>query len=66
MQESNSEGDGENSNAIIYSLMETTKANNLRLDDYLLHLLSVLPERAEQSIDFEVDDLLSWSEKMRS
>ena len=43
--------------AIIYSLMETAKANNLRLDDYLLHLLSILPERAEQSKDFEVDDL---------
>ena len=46
--------------------METAKANNLRLDDYLLHLLSILPERAEQSKDFEVDDLLPWSEEMRS
>ena len=46
--------------------METAKANSLRLDDYLLHLLSILPERAEQSKDFEVDDLLPWSEEMRS
>ena len=57
---------GAEASAIIYSLMETAKANNLRLDDYLLHLLSVLPERAEQSKDFEVDDLLPWSEEMRS
>lgn len=50
----------------IYSFMETTKANNLRLDDYLLHLLSVLPERTEQSKDFEIDNLLPWSEEMKS
>ena len=46
--------------------METAKANSLRLDDYLLHLLSTLPERAEQSRDFEIDDLLPWSEEMKS
>ena len=53
-------------NSIIYSLMETAKANSLRLDDYLLHLLSILPERAERNKDFEVDDLLPWSEEMKS
>ena len=57
---------GAEASAIIYSLMETAKANNLRLDDYLLHLLSVLPERAEQRKDFEIDDLLPWSEEMKS
>ena len=43
--------------------METAKANSLRLDDYLL---SVLPERTEQRKDFEIDDLLLWSEEMKS
>ena len=57
---------GAEASAIIYSLMETTKANNLRLDDYLLHLLSILPQRAEQNKDFEMDDLLPWSEEMKS
>ena len=52
--------------AIIYSLMETAKANSLRLDDYLLHLLSILPQRAEQNKDFEMDDLLPWSGEMKS
>ena len=52
--------------AIIYSLMETAKANNLRLDDYLLHLLSIMSERAEQSKDFKIDDLLSGSKEMKS
>lgn len=57
---------GAKASAIIYSLMETAKANRLRLDDYLLHLLSILPERAERNKDFEVDDLLPWSEEMKS
>ena len=57
---------GAEASAIIYSLMETAKANNLRLDDYLLHLLSIMPERAEQNKDFEMDDLLPWSEEMKS
>ena len=46
--------------------MKTAKANSLRLEDDLLHLLSILPERAERNKDFEVDDLLPWSEKMKS
>ena len=57
---------GAEASAIIYSLMETAKANSLRLDDYLLHLLSILPQRAEQNKDFEIDDLLPWSEEMKS
>ena len=60
---------GAEASAIIYSLMETAKANSLRLDNYLfhlLHLLSVLPERAEQRKDFEIDDLFPWSEEMKS
>ena len=58
--------EGAEASAIIYSLMETAKANSLRLDDYLLHLLSIMPERAEQNKDFEMDDLLPWSEEMKS
>ena len=38
---------GAEASAIIYSLMETAKANSLRPDDDLLHLLNILPERAE-------------------
>lgn len=49
---------GAEASAIIYSLMETAKANNLRLDDYLLYLLNILPERTEQSKDIKVDALL--------
>ncbi len=41
-------------------------ANSLRLDDYLLHLLSVLPECAEKSKSLDIDDLLPCSEKMKT
>ena len=57
---------GAEASAIIYSLIETAKANSLRLDDYLFHLLSTLPERAVQRKNFEIDDLLPWSEEMKS
>lgn len=46
--------------------METSKANNLRLYDYLLYQLSALPVRAELMKDFEIDDLLPGSEEMKS
>ena len=49
---------------INYPVMQSV--NSLRLDDYLLHLLSILPDRAERNKDFEVDDLLPWSEEMKS
>lgn len=42
------------------------KASSLRLSDYLLHLLSILPEYTERRKDFEADDLLPWSEEMKS
>ena len=49
---------------INYPVMQSV--NSLRLDDYLLHMLSILSERAERNKDFEVDDLLPWSEEMKS
>ena len=32
----------------------------------MVPVLSILPERAERNKDFEVDDLLPWSEEMKS
>ena len=51
--------------AVIYSLMETAKANGLRLEDYILHLLSALPEHFEADPDADIDDLLPWSDDIR-
>ena len=53
--------EGAKASAVIYSLMETAKANNLRLEDYILHLLSVLPDRLEVDPDASIDDLLPWN-----
>jgi len=39
--------DGAEATAIVYTLMETAKVNNLRLEDYIEHLLAVLPERSD-------------------
>ena len=38
--------------------METAKANNLRLEDYIHYLLIVLPERLSSNPDDSIDDLL--------
>ena len=54
--------DGTEATAVIYSLMETAKANNLRLEDYIHYLLIVLPERLSSNPDDSIDDLLPWAE----
>lgn len=57
---------GAEASAIVYSLMETAKANKLCLDDYVLYLLEVLPERLVQGKDPEIDDLLPWSDEIKA
>ncbi len=57
--------DGAEATAIVYTLMETAKANNLRLEDYIEHLLTVLPERLADDPDADIDDLLSWADGMQ-
>ena len=47
--------------AIVYTLMETAKANNLCLEDYIEHLLTVLPERLADDLYADIDDLLLWA-----
>ena len=58
--------DGAEASAIIYSLMETAKANGLRLEDYILHLLSILPERFEADPNADIDDLLPWNDAVKA
>lgn len=57
---------GAEASAMIYSLMETAKANNLCLDDYLLHLLTVLPGCMAKKKTAHIDDLLPWSDEMKA
>ena len=48
--------------AILYSLVETAKANNLRVYEYLEYLLSELAEHADDTNRDFLKDLLPWSE----
>lgn len=44
----------------------TECANGLRLEDYILHLLSVLPGRFEVDPNADIDDLLPWNDGMKA
>ena len=55
---------GAETSAILYSLVETAKANNLKIYDYLKHLLTEIPKHDDEtSLDF-LDDLMPWSESL--
>ena len=52
------------SSAVIYSLVETAKANKLKIYEYLKHLLTEIPKHMEAtSLDF-LEDLLPWSKNL--
>ncbi len=54
--------------AIVYTVIETAKANGLDPEGYLNHLLSVLPDhffRKTLGIQFSMDSLMPWSEKIQ-
>ena len=55
---------GAEASAVIYSLVETAKANRLKIYEYLKHLLTEIPKHMDDtSMDF-LEDLLPWSEKL--
>ena len=55
---------GAQASAVIYSLVETTKANKLKIYEYLKHLLTEIPKHMDSiSLDF-LEDLLPWSENL--
>ncbi|MBR2571869.1 MAG: transposase domain-containing protein [Clostridia bacterium] len=45
--------------------METAKANNLRLEGDIEHLLTVLPERLVADPNAGIDDLLPWADAIQ-
>lgn len=55
---------GANSSAIIYSIAETAKANNLKPYDYFVYLLEEIPKHMEQKDRTFLEDLLPWSKKL--
>ena len=49
---------------MVYSLVETIKANKLKIYEYLKHLLTEIPKHMDETnMDF-LEDLLPWSEKL--
>ena len=55
---------GAHSSAIIYSIAETTTANNLKPYDYFVYLLDEIPKHMNQEDRTFLEDLLPWSEKL--
>jgi hypothetical protein len=54
---------GAEASAIIYSIVETAKANNLRLYDYLKYILEELPNYVGAKSEIP-PKLLPWSEDL--
>ena len=56
--------DGAKSSAIIYSITETAKANNLNPFRYLDHVLTVLKDHQDDTDYSFIEELLPWSEQL--
>ena len=52
---------GAKTSAVIYSIAETAKANNLKPYEYCEHLLTVIPEHMEDTDRSFLVELLPWS-----
>ena len=55
---------GAKTSAIIYSVVETAKANNLKPFDYVQYLLEEIPKHMDDKNRSFLEDLLPWSEKL--
>ena len=55
---------GAKASAIIYSLVETAKANNLNVYEYMKHLLTVIPNHMDDHNSDFCEKLLPWSDSL--
>lgn len=55
---------GAKSSAIIYSIAETAKANNLKPYEYFEYLLAEIPNHMDDTDRSFLDDLVPWSDKL--
>lgn len=55
---------GAKTSAVIYSIAETAKANNLKPYEYFEHLLTVIPKHMEDTDRSFLEELLPWSPKL--
>ena len=56
---------GAQASAVIYSLVETARANNIRVYDYLALLLTELPKHVDDKDNSFIQDLLPWSDNVQ-
>ena len=54
---------GARSSAIIYSIIETAKANGLAVEKYLIYLFDVLSKTENRDMDF-LKDYMPWSSEL--
>ena len=57
---------GANASAILYSLVETAKANNLNTFEYFNLLLTEIPKHMDDKNLRFLDDLLPWSTRVQN
>lgn len=57
---------GAESSAIVYSIVETAKANGLEPYDYLLMILSLLPSKGKSPSQEELERLMPWHPDVQS
>lgn len=55
---------GAKASAIIYSIVETAKANDLKPFDYVQYLLEEIPKHMDDRDCSFLEELLPWSEKL--
>ena len=55
---------GAKSSAIIYSIAETAKANNLKPYEYFEYLLTEIPKHMDDTDRSFLDDLIPWSKNL--
>jgi len=55
---------GAKTSAMIYSIAETAKANNLKPYDYFEYLLEEIPKHMEDTDRTFLEDILPWSDKL--
>lgn len=55
---------GAKTSAIIYSIVETAKANNLKPYDYIQYLLEEIPKHLDNTNHTFIKNLLPWSENL--
>ena len=56
---------GARASTVIFTLLETAKANELNPEAYLNHLLTVLPERFAADPMASLDDLMPWAPEIQ-